>query len=110
MNSTHKDFPLQSSKKYLKEIEAYLSYMPLTKHNPQGFNSYTKAKLLEQGITKGTKAIKLLPRAKGDRAHYTAPLLPSGPPSMFFPSAPTNKVIIAKEKTRQAHHKDKRVS
>jgi len=44
MNSTHKDFPLQSSEKYLKEIEAYLSYMPLTKHNPQGFNSYTKSK------------------------------------------------------------------
>jgi len=52
--------------------------------------------------------MKLLPRAKGNRAHYTAPLLPSGPPSTFFPSAPTNKVIIAKEKTRQAQHKDKR--
>ena len=84
--------------------------MPLTKHKPQGFSSYTKAKLLELGMTKGTEAIKLLPRAKGDRAHYTTSLLPSGPPSTFFPSAPTNKVIITKEKTRQAQHEDKRVS
>jgi len=84
--------------------------MPLTKHKPQGFNSYTKSRLLELGMAKGTRAIKLLSRAKGDKAHYTAPLLPSSLPSTFFPSAPTNKVIIAKEKTGQAQHGDKRVS
>jgi len=62
-------------------------------------------------MTKGTKAIKLLPKTKGDKAHYTSvALLPSGPPSTFFPFAPTNKVIITKEKTRQAQHEDKRVS
>ncbi|QCD81801.1 hypothetical protein DEO72_LG2g2131 [Vigna unguiculata] len=41
-------------------------------------------------------------------ALYTAPLLPSGPPSSCFPSALTNRVIIAKEKTKQAQHEDKR--
>jgi len=75
--------------------------------NQKGFSSYTKVKLLEQGMTKGIKAIKLLLNAKDNRTHYTAPLLPSGPPITFFPSAPTNKVIIAKEKTRQAQHEIK---
>jgi len=42
--------------------------------------------------------------------HYIAPMLPSGPPSTFFLSTLTNKVITAKEKTRQAQHEDKRVS
>jgi len=48
--------------------------------------------LPEQGITIGTKATEPLLRVT-----YTS-LPPSGLPPTFFPSVPTNRVIIAKEK------------
>jgi len=52
-------------------------------------------------LQKGTRAIEMLLRVTHTDP-LAAPLLPPGLSPTFFPSTPTNRVIIAKEKnTRQ---------